>query len=80
MPLITFECPPFKQKHQGCGDIEDGNVDPVGGLSENSIVGVKQYWDQQKSQQNPRQFNTPVVLLIPEKQTLNHSKEKQGPE
>ena len=26
---ILFECPPLEEEDQCCGDVEDGNVDPV---------------------------------------------------
>lgn len=75
---IIFERPPLKEKDQQCSDIEDGDVDPVGRFSKHPIVGVKQHRDQDESQQNLRQLDTPVFFLIPEKQTLNQCKEKQG--
>ena len=70
----------FKEEDQSCGDIEDGNVDPVGGFSKHPIVSVKQHRDQDEPQQNPRQLDTPVVFLILEKQPLNQCKKKQRPE
>ena len=78
-PIIS-ECPPLKEKDQQSGDIEDGDIDPVRGLAEYTIVGVKQYRDQNQPQQDFRQFDAPVVFLILEKQTLNRGKEEQGPE
>ena len=77
---ISLECPPLKEKDQQCGDIKDGDIDPIRGFAEYTIVGVKQYRDQHQAQQNLRQFDTPVVFLISEEQTLNQRKEKQGSE
>ena len=79
MHLIISECPPFKEKDQQSGDIEDGDVDPVWGFSEHTVVSVKQYRDQHQSQQDFRKLDTPVVFPILEKQSLNKRKEKQGP-
>ena len=78
--MIIFECPPLKEKDQCCGDIKDGDVDPVRRLAEHSVVGVEQHWDQNNAQQNFRQLDAPVVFLIPIKQPLNQRKEEQGSE
>ena len=78
MQPIIFECPPVKEKGQQCGDIKDGDVDPVWRFAEHSVVGVEQHWDQNNAQQYFHQLDAPVVFLIFEKQPLNQSKEKQG--
>lgn len=77
---VIFERPPLKEKDQQCGDIKDGNVEPIRGFAEYTIVGVEQHRDQNQAQQNFRQLDAPVVFLILEKQTLNQGKEEQGPE
>ena len=77
---IPFEGPPFEEKDQCCGDVEDGNVDPVRGLSEHAIIGVEQHRDQGQPQQNLSQFDAPVVFLPSEKLPLDQRKEEQGPE
>ena len=77
---ILFKGPPFEEEGQSCGEVEDGNVDPVRGLSEHAIIGVEQHRDQGQPQQNLRQFDAPIVFLFPEEPLLNQSKEKQGPE
>ena len=46
---ISLECPPLKEKDQQCGDVKDGDVDPVRGLSEYAVIGVKQHRDQHQS-------------------------------
>ena len=77
---ILFECPPLEEKSQCCGDVEDGDVDPVRGLSEHAVVGIKQHRDQGQPQQNLRQLDAPVVFLIPEEPPLEQRNEEQGPE
>ena len=77
---VIFECPPLKEKDQPGGDIKNGDVDPVRGLSKGTVIGVKQHRDQRQAQQNLRQLDTPVVFLFPEKGPLHQRKEKQGPE
>lgn len=42
---IVFECPPFKKKDQGCGNVKDGDVDPIRGSAKHSVIGVKHYRD-----------------------------------
>ena len=77
---ISLKRPPLKEKDMQCGDVKDGDVDPVWGFAEYTIVGVEQHRDQHQAQQNFRQLDTPVVFLIFEEQPLNQCKEKQGPE
>lgn len=77
---ILFECPPLEEKSQCCGDVEDGNVDPIRGLSEHAIIGVEQHRDQGQPQQNLSQLDAPVVFLCPEIMPLNQRKEEQRPE
>ena len=74
MSADRFEYPPLKEKDQQCGDIKDGDVDPVRGFAEHTVVGVKQYRDQNEAQHNLCQLDTPVVFLILEKQPLNQCK------
>ena len=50
LQLIISECPPFEKKNQGCGDVEYGDVDPVGGFSKHPIISVKQHRDQDEPQ------------------------------
>ena len=76
LQLIISECPPLKEKDQQCGDIEDGDVDPIWGFAEYTIVGVEQNRNQNQAQQNFRQLDAPVVFLILEKQSLNQRKEE----
>ena len=77
---IPFEGPPFEEKGQSSGDVEDGNVDPVRRFTEHAIIGVEQYRDQGQPQQNLSQFDAPVVFLIPEEPPLDQRKEEQRPE
>ena len=74
-PIIS-EYPPFKKKDQGGGDIKDGDIDPVWGFAEHAVIGVEQNWNQYKPQEDLCQFDTPVVFLIFEEQSLNQRKEK----
>ena len=47
----TFLQQPFKAKDGGCGDIENGDIDPIGGRGDGAVVGVKQQRDQRKARQ-----------------------------
>ena len=77
---ILFECPPLKEKGQSSGEVEDGNVDPVRGLSEHAVIGIKQHRDQGQPQQNLSQLDAPVVFLISEGPPLDQRNEEQRPE
>ena len=72
---IIFECPPLKKKDQQSGDIKDSDVDPIRGLAECAVVGVKQYRNHHQSQQKFRQLDAPVVSLIPKKRPLDQQRE-----
>ena len=43
---IQLECPLFEEEDQGCGDVEDGNVDPIRGLAEHTVPGIEEHRDQ----------------------------------
>ena len=76
----TFlEGPPLKKENQSSGEIKDCDIDPVRGFSKGAVVGVKQHWDQRKTQQNLSQLDKPEILLFLEKQPLDQREEKQGP-
>ena len=75
----NFESPIFKEKDRPGGNIEDGDVQPVRGLAEGPVIGVKQHRDQRKPQQGAPQLDPPEIFLPPEAEPLNQRKEKQRP-
>ena len=76
---ILLEGPPLEEKDQSCGDVEDGNVDPVRRFTEHAIVGIKQHRDQGQPQQNLSQLDAPVVFLFPKEPPLDQRKEEKRP-
>ena len=59
-----FELPCFVEVRHRRRDEENGDIDPVGGFSDDTVVGVKENGDQPKTKQRSLQLHTPKVLLI----------------
>ncbi len=58
---------------------KDGNVDPIGGFANGTVVGVKKNRNQTKSQKNPTQLYAPKIGSLFKEKGLRDSEKKHRP-
>ena len=63
-----------------CRHKENGDIDPIGGFSDHTVVGVEDGRNQAKSEQRASELDTPKIWSIPKEKALHDSKEKHRPE
>ena len=70
----------FIEIGDGGGDEKDGNVDPIGGFSDDAVVGIKDHGNQKNAKQDPAQLDAPKIFAVTEEKALHNGKHKHRPE
>ena len=58
---------------------ENGDVEPIGGFSDDTVVGVKNHGDEGKAKQDATELDAPKILPVPKEKGLHDGKEEHRP-
>ena len=76
---FTVKLPRLPHVKQGRREEKDRNIEPIGGLCDRPVIGVKQDGNEEKSVQNAAHFDAPKLLLTKGK-ALPDREQKGRPE
>ena len=73
------ELPCFIEIRRGGGNEENGDVDPIGGLADHAVVGVKKDGNQADSCEYSAEFHTPKIPTVAEEKALHDAIKEHWP-
>ena len=76
MELLQVEKPCLVNIHNRGRNKENGDIEPIRRLADNTVIGVEDYGNQNDSEKNTAELHTPKVLAILEEKALYDSENK----
>ena len=76
---MSIERPCFVDIRNCGGNEEDGDIDPIGGFSYNTVIGIEYDGNQHKTKDDFSQLHTPKIFSVFEEKALDDGKDKHWP-
>ena len=64
---------------KGGGQKKYGDIEPIGGFAHGAVVGIKENWNERKSQKRSAKLNAPKIPAAFEEKALSHGEDQHRP-